>query len=121
MSNLPPQFIELMKKWIQLDSQIQQMNNQIKMLRQQRDNIQEKVIPYMQRNNLDKTAIRFNTHKVYIGNENTYTNLSYRFIEQKLMELFQDKNHVDKICHYLKNNREKQSNIILKHSINKPK
>ena len=53
------------------------MNNQIKNMRHNRDNIQEKLIPYMKKNNLDKTAIRFNDHKVYIGSENIYTNLSY--------------------------------------------
>jgi len=117
MSSLPPQFTELIKKWIQLDNQIQQMNNQVKVLRDQRDSIQEKVIPYMRKNQLDKTAIRFNNDKVYIGNENNYTNLSYKFLEEKLLDLFKDQKKVDQICQHLKNSRSKQSSLVLKHSI----
>jgi len=117
--SLPPQFLNGIKNWIEVDIQIQKTNEELRKLRERRENMEKQLIPFMQKNSMNNVSLRYQTYKIHIGNDNTYTNLSFKFIEEKLLELLKDKKQVEIICKYLKTQRGKKSNKVLKRGFSK--
>lgn len=113
--NTPQQklFNGLMEAWIQNDLEIEKINNYLKKLRERKTQLENKLIPYIKHNNLDKSYIIMNNQKIYMLNELSYQNLSFKYINEKLENIL-DKNQIDKICNILKEGRTKTTTIILK-------
>lgn len=118
-SNTPQQklFKDLIDAWIVNDVEIDKINNHLKKLRERKTLLESKLIPYIKRNELDKSYIiipKYNKdQKIYMTNETTYQNLSYKFITEALQSHI-DKHILDKICELIKSKRTKTVEIILK-------
>ena len=57
--------------------------------------------------------IIFQNSRFYIGKDNTYTNLSFKFIEEKLKDII-SKEQIPTIVTHLKDCRDKQSTEVIK-------
>lgn len=106
-------FKDLMDAWIQNDLEIEKMNNYLKRLRERKTLLENKLIPYIKHNNLDKSYIVISNHKICMANESTYQNLSFKYINEQLENKL-DKQQIDKICDILKEGRAKSTSIVLK-------
>ena len=94
---------------------IEEYNTQIKDLKERRDKLEKAIIPYMVKNEMKSKALKYQDRKIYIKNENVYQNLSYKYLNEKLNKFFKNekKELVDKICLFLKEEREIKINTIL--------
>lgn len=106
-------FKEKLNEWILIEKKIDEMNKKTKLLRDQKDKKEELIIKYMKDSNLENKIIKLNNQKISIGNDNTYTTLSYKYIEETLKKKYSESN-VKEIIKYLKSEREKKINKILK-------
>ena len=84
MNNLSENIVTDLKKYIILTEKINELNSQINKLKVERNSVESKLIPEMIKNNLDKKKIQYNNKKISIRNEKTYTNLSFKYINEKL-------------------------------------
>lgn len=106
-------FKDKLNEWILIEKKIDEMNKKIKLLRDQKDKKEELILKYMKDSNLENKIIKLNNQKISIGNDNTYTTLSYKYIEETLKKKYSESN-VKEIIKYLKSERERKINKILK-------
>ena len=121
MSNINQNnFKEKLKEWMSIQNKIDEYNKFIKLLKEEKDKKESNILKYMKDKNLDSRTIKFNNNKFNVGNDNSYTTLSYKYIEETLKKKFSDTSVKD-IITFLKKEREKKTTQILKRTIIKQK
>lgn len=118
MSSISPKFVDGVKKWIDIDIEIEIKNKEIRDLRDAREKLEKQLIPYMINNDMNDVSFRYQSHKIYIANDNNYTNLSFTYIENKITQLL-GKSRAKEIITYLKQQRNKTTSKILKRGFSK--
>jgi hypothetical protein len=115
MSNLSQNIKILTKSYYDIQTYIDQLNKKIQDVRDQKKNIENKLITEIQRNGLQDRAITYNNKKVYISKETTYDTLTYKFLEECLIKLYRgNKEKVTEIIKFIKLQRKKQSTNVIK-------
>ena len=120
-TTLSPQFLEVLKEWVKINNQLDTLNNEIKLLKESKDKLEAKLIPYMVKNNLETKALQHRDRKIYIHNEKTHTNLSYKYIKSNLIRFFKEHTSngdeklelIESMIDYLKEQRDVKTNKIL--------
>lgn len=108
-------FKDKMNEWMALEDKLEKLNKDIKKIRDEKTTREQKLIEYMKSSNLSNKAIKLNNQKISIGNDNTYTTLSYKYIEETLNKKY-NSSTVKEIIEYLKDERDKKTSFILKKS-----
>lgn len=98
------QLVENVKKWVVLDSQLKLINEKTKTLRNIKHDVSEQICKYMEERNQTKINISDGELRVYEKKE--YSPITFGYIEEKLSEIISDKEKVDYIIQYLKENRD---------------
>ena len=114
-SSLSQDFYKQLKLMIVLQEKIDEYNIQIKILKEKRDKLEKTLIPYMVKNEMKNKALQYKDRKIYIKDEKIYQNLSYKYLNEKLNKFFKNEKQdlVDKICLFLKEEREIKTNTLL--------
>lgn len=112
--SIPQDLTNNVKQWVSINNQIATLNQQLKILRENKMKLEKQMINNISRNNLTNTAITYQNNKIFIGKENTYSTLSFKYVEEKLNDIIDNKDQVSDIIKYLKTHRNKQSNIVIK-------
>ncbi len=107
-------FVEDIKKWIYLETQLKMANEKIKLLRDHRQTLSQGIISYMQTKNLLASKIQVNNQLLKVSNKKEYAGLSYGFVEKCLEELMHDKQKVKEYIDYMKEKREVENTMELK-------
>lgn len=100
------QFIDNVKQWVLLDSQLKIINEKTKKVRETKHKLNADVCEYMQKNNLIGNKIGITDGELRIVEKKEYPPLSYGYIERTLAEIIPDKKQLDYLIQYLKDNRE---------------
>lgn len=104
----------LTKQYLELQAANDRLQKQINELRERRKQVEAQLVRNIQAHGLQKHAITYQGHKVYLGRETCYDGLTYRFLENCLMKLFNDKNKVAQIIKFIKSCRGKTQNYCIK-------
>ena len=112
-NNLSENLVSDLKKYILLTEKINHLNEQIHELRLEKHSLETNLIPEMIKNNLDKKKIQYNNKKICIRNEKTYTNLSFKYLNEKLNKYLKNDKLVDEILQYLKSERDVKSSKVI--------
>ena len=99
-------FVENVKKWVLIDSQLKVVNEKTKKMREMKNDITDSICKYMIDNKMSQNKIEINDGELRIYEKNEYSSLTYGYIEKCLAELIHDSKQVDIILQYLKENRE---------------
>jgi seryl-tRNA synthetase len=94
------------QKWVQLDNQVRQLNDQIKELREKRNNLEENIITYASSNNLSNTAIQISDGRLKFTNTRTPEPLTLKYLEKTLGEVIKNESQVKLIMDHIRNKRE---------------
>lgn len=114
------EFVEDIKLWVENDNKINILSQKMKDLRDEKTNLHNKIISYMQSNNLDNTTINITGGKIKLSEQSVSTPLTYKYLEEHLKVYFnQDDKKVEDIIGYLKTRRSQKKNTFLKRSENK--
>ena len=96
---------ENVEKWLDIDNQIKQQNEQIKRLRNERLTVEENITLYANNNNLNNLSIKTNDGTLKLFDFKTSSPLSFKYIEKCLSEIIDDEEKVTEIINYLKEKR----------------
>jgi hypothetical protein len=100
------QLISKIQRWVLLDSQLKIVNDKTKQLREMRSQLNSQISQYMLQNNMSNTKIDISDGDLRICEKKDYSSITFGYIERCLDELISDKNQVEYIIKYLKDNRE---------------
>jgi hypothetical protein len=100
------QFIENIKRWVVLDTQIKTINEKTKIIRETKQNITNEICEYIEKNNLHNRKIEISDGNIKFYEKKEYSPLTYNYIEESLHKIIPNKEHVEYIIQYLKDNRE---------------
>jgi len=113
-ANTQQQFIENVKNWVIVDSQLKIINEKTKKVRESKHQLTESICEYMKESNLLDNKIGITDGELRIYEKKEYSPLSYTYIEKCLAEIIHDKKQLDYIIQYLKQKREITTSLDIK-------
>jgi hypothetical protein len=107
-------FVENVKKWVLLDSQLKLIGEKTKEIRHVRSDLNQKICDYMISNNMENKKIGIHDGDIKLYEKKDYNPLTFGYIEDCLGEIIEDKTHVEYILQHLKNSRTIKTSHDLK-------
>jgi hypothetical protein len=111
-------FIEHIRQWVVLDSQMKIINEKTKVIRERKHDLNTKICHYAKQNNM-KQKITITDGQLSFYEKKDYTPLTYGYVEKCLGELIPDKKQVEYIIQYMKDHREVQTNTDIRRTYDK--
>ena len=101
-----PEFIEKVKKWVVMDSQLKIVNEKTKQLREMKSQLNHQICDFMNNHNLEKNKITISDGELRLHEKKEYSTITFGYIQRCLADLIKDDTQVEYIIQYLKDNRE---------------
>jgi hypothetical protein len=112
-------FENQIQQWVQLDNQLKQMNEQIKAVREKKNNLAENITKYAKNNHLENATVKIADGKLKFANVRVPEPLTYRYLERALGEIIKNPQQIEQIMNHIKKSREiKMVNEIKRFSDN---
>ena len=115
MSN---EFTNMIKEWVTIDNELRELNIKSKSLREKKNNVNNNVINYIETNNLDNAIIKISDGTLKFNYTNISQPLTFKYINECLNDIINDKNQVEAIINYIKNKRNVKSIMDIKRNYN---
>jgi hypothetical protein len=115
MSN---EFTNMIKEWVTIDNELRELSFKSKSLREKRNNVNNNVIKYIETNNLDNAIIKISDGTLKFNYTNISQPLTFKYINECLNDIINDKNQVEAIINYIKNKRNVKSIMDIKRNYN---
>lgn len=115
---------QLIRQFVQIQTQIDTLNKQIAQLRESKKQFESGLITQIRAAGLANYGITYQGRKIYIGNDNTYDTLTFKFLEECLTKLYNgNKAQAKQVIDFIKQQRaaRKESNTVIKVGIPKQK
>ena len=109
LSNMSSEFIEKIRKWVQIDNDMKRYNEQLKLLRQNNHAITNEICDYMEQNSLTEKTIEISNGALKYATKKEYTPLTYQYVEDCLTKVLNSSDDVNYIMKYLKDHRATKS------------
>jgi hypothetical protein len=103
--NLNKDMNRLLKKWIQYDENIKNLENKLKVLKSKKNKITPVLEEQFQNNQLNKIIINNKFH-VAFRNKEYLTPINKKYLSKSLDSLIDDTDKKNKIIEYIYNNRD---------------
>jgi hypothetical protein len=107
------QLINDVQRWVLADTQLKQLTEKIKQMREVKSAANENIMLYMKQTNYNGN-IKISDGELRIYEKKEYSPLTYSYIEKCLAKIIPDETHVEYIIQYLKENREVTINQDIK-------
>jgi len=107
------QLINDVQRWVLADTQLKQLTENIKQLREVKSVANANIMLYMKQTNYNGN-IKISDGELRIYEKKEYSPLTYSYIEKCLAKIIPDETHVEYIIQYLKENREVTINQDIK-------
>lgn len=113
------EFINALQNWLKYDDLIKEKNKELNIIKQNKDILEESIIRYINNNNLGDTKLTLSGNNLYLNKTTTSKSLSFKLIEEALIDYFKNKQTVDNICTIIKSKKEeeKKDNYSLKRKL----
>jgi len=108
------EFIENVKKWVAMDSQIKLINEKMQKIRFVKREVLEEIVKYVDSNQLKNAKIEITDGDLKFFEKKEYTPLSYSYLEKCLTHIVTDPKQVEYIMRYIKDNREIKSSVDIR-------
>jgi hypothetical protein len=107
------QLINDVQRWVLADTQLKQLNEKTKQMREVKSAANANIMLYMKQTNYNGN-IKISDGELRIYEKKEYSPLTYSYIEKCLAKIIPDETHVEYIIQYLKENREVTTNQDIK-------
>ena len=109
-------FQKLLFTWSEYDNKLKELNKHSTEIRKNKENISKQIIPFITKNKLEDNVFKIPSLNVDIvcKENHNYQSISYKFLEERFNEYFTTKDEVTKLMQFLKDNRKKESSLVLK-------
>ena len=99
-------FEQNIKNWVSLDNQIKQLNEKVRLLKDQRSEACEEINRTIEERNLQNAVVEISDGRLKFTTQKIAQPLTFRYVEQRLAEIIPDESKVDQIINYLKCKRQ---------------
>lgn len=107
-------FIENIKKWVTIDSQIKKINDKMGEIRKMRTQVMSEIDIYVTKNDISEKKIEISDGELSFYEKKEYQSLSYKYLEECLSHFIKDPCHIDIILRYIRDNRKIKSTIDIR-------
>lgn len=112
-------FTAKLKNWVSIDNKVKNLTDQIKLLRKEKNTLNNEIIEYANRNSLTNAKIQITDGQLKFQNINQSAPLTFKFIQECLNDIIEDKNKVSEIITYIKEQRDIKTYVDIKRYYNK--
>ena len=98
-------FEHQIQQWVLIDNQLKQMNEQVKELRNKRNNLEEYITNYASENNLSNATVKISDGRLKFTNSKIPEPLTFKYLERTLGEVIKNESQVKLIMEHLKQKR----------------
>lgn len=112
------EFTNMIKEWVTIDNELRELSLKSKSLREKKNNLNNNVINYIETNNLDNAIIKISDGTLKFNYTNISQPLTFKYINECLNDIINDKNQVESIINYIKNKRNVKSIMDIKRNYN---
>jgi hypothetical protein len=99
-------FESQVQQWVSADNQLKLLNEKMKLLRQLKHDLTEKLKSHASQNDTLNRTINISDGRLRFANINTYEPLTFKYIAQSLGEIIHNPEQVKLIMNHLRENRE---------------
>ena len=114
-----PEFIEKVKKWVVMDSQLKIVNEKTKQLREMKSQLNHQICDFMNNHNLAQNKITISDGELRLHEKKEYSTITFGYIQRCIADLIKDDTQVEFIIQYLKDNREVTTSSDIKRTYKK--
>lgn len=95
------EFDNQITQWVQIDDRLKQLNEQVKVLREQRNVLETNITTYASLNNLSnyKDKLKFTQSRVQ-------ESITFKYLERTLSEIIKNEDQINMIMEHIKKKRE---------------
>jgi len=112
-------FEENIKKWVALDNQLKTLNEKTKQLRDDKNNLEEGIMTYVETNKLSNATVNISDGKLRFVSSKQTAPLTLKYVEDCLSKCIGNEDRVTQIMKVIKESREvKYSADIKRYSAN---
>jgi seryl-tRNA synthetase len=100
-------FENQIQQWVTIDNEMRNLNEKIKVLRDNRNKLSENIIDYANNKNLANatSVIKISDGKLKFVNTKIQEGLTFKYLEKSLAEIINNSSQLKLIVEHLKNNR----------------
>ena len=113
------EFNQKIRNWVSIDNQITTLRNEMRDLRNTKNELKEEIYTYAERNELDRSVIKISDGQLKFQQTKQSSPLTLKYIKQCLNNCIGNENQVNLILNYIKENREFKTVYDIKRSFNK--
>jgi len=117
--NKKTQFVDNVKRWALIDSQLKIVNEKTKKMRELKHELSERICEYMNENNISQNKIKLSDGELWIYEKKSQTPLTFSYLVNTLTNIISDKEQLEYVIEYLKENREITTSQDIKRTYNK--
>jgi hypothetical protein len=99
-------FQQNIQTWVSVDNRIKNLNLEIKSLRNNRSELTNSIFTYAETNNLENAVIQISDGKLKFNNIKQTSPLTFKLVEEVLLECFKDEALTKKIIQKIKLKRD---------------
>ena len=95
-------FEEKIQQWVTIDNKIKRYNDELKLLRNDRNNISDTIHEYVEQNKLNNATIKISDGMLKFQSMKITSSLTLKFIETCLNDCIESEDNVKEIMNYIK-------------------
>ena len=107
-------FEENIKKWVTLDNKTKILNEELKMIRAQKNTVLGNINYFVQTQKLDNAVVNISDGQLKFVKSQSTQGLTLGFVEQCLLDIFKNEEQTEKVMEYIKSQREVKVNQEIK-------
>jgi hypothetical protein len=100
------EFKEEIKQWVKIDNLMKEKTEELKVLRTEKNSIQEEILTYVEENELNTSTIQISDGTLKFNKSKQIQGLTMKYVEDCLVDLIDDVDKVKDIMKHIKTNRE---------------
>ena len=111
-------FEQNIQSWVTLDNEIKKMNDKLKDLREQRNDLSNDILIYIKDNSLDNATIKISDGRLRFMNVKQQSPITYKFIQECLLKSINNAEQVEALMTFIKEQRESKVQTEIKRNYN---
>lgn len=93
------------QQWVNIDNELKRLNDNVKQLREKRNELESNLITYAKTHNIDNSTIQVKQDKLKFVDTRVPEPLTFKYLEKTLGEIIKDESKVQVIMEHIKQKR----------------
>ncbi len=93
------------QEWVQIDNELKNLNNHVRLLREQKYKLEMNLNNYAKHNNMTESIVQIGNNKLKFAETKVQEPLTFKYLEKTLGEIIKDESKVKLIMEHIKQKR----------------